>query len=361
MAATENNPVLDAPEVKIKSKRIIAKFLLRYLSSETTRKILRLFGEGLSPSEVMEKVGFSKQRLQYWINIFLRDRLIYEFATGKPHIYELTAFGKKVLTTSERGVKEPLLMESYDVKFRLLQNNLKRDCSKCLGKCSMPKVGTTNNCVIAWEKLGEPKNWQKWGFKYCGVRIERNDGLFPTVVIRTGEISGFDPYEIVIEAGIVIGLVRAKLHDLGLILDDVGAKLHEPSFHTYTKEAEILNEQGTVHTPCGHIDHSPPDNIPHEERNFAQQVDYMSLPKLVRELESKIDKQHGEISSLREENRDVKESLASYVKATTGFVQEITRRQEETTRQYTEAMQQFTAYLQEVSAPKGQAPKRLYE
>ena len=83
--------------------------------------------------------------------------------------------------------------------------------------------------------FGDPKNWQKWGFKYCGIRIERNDGLFPTVVIRTGEISGFDPYEIVAEAGTVIALVRAKLHDLGLILDDVGAKLHEPFFHLHER------------------------------------------------------------------------------------------------------------------------------
>ena len=79
----------------------------------------------------------------------------------------------------------------------------------------MPKVGTTNNCVIAWEKLGEPKNWQKWGFKYCGIRIERNDGLFPTVVIRTGEISGFDPYEIVAEAGNCYCACSCKTKRLG--------------------------------------------------------------------------------------------------------------------------------------------------
>jgi hypothetical protein len=369
VVATETNPVLANSQVKIKSKRIMARFLLRYLSSETPLKLLRLFGEGLSPSEIAEKTSFSKQRVQYWVNLFLRDKLIYEFADGKPRFFDLTAFGKKVLTTSERGVKEPLLMESYDVKYRLLQTNLKHDCSRCLEKsCSLPKSGTTNNCVIAWERLGDPKNWQKWGFKYCGIRVERNDGLFPTVVIRSGELSGFSPYELVAEAGTILALVRAKLRDLGLVLDDVGVPLHEPTFHTYTEEAEILNKQGVVYTPGGHIDDSPLRNpveqgsrISHEERNFAQQVDYMSLPKLVRELESKIDKQHGEISSLREENRDVKESLASYVKASTGFVQEITRRQEETTRQYTEAMQQFTAYLQEVSAPKGQAPKRLYE
>jgi hypothetical protein len=172
--------------------------------------------------------------------------------------------------------------------------------------------------------------------------VERNDGLFPTVVIRSGELSGFSPYELVAEAGTILALVRAKLRDLGLVLDDVGVPLHEPTFHTYTEEAEILNKQGVVYTPGGHIDDSPLRNpveqgsrISHEERNFAQQVDYMSLPKLVRELESKIDKQHGEISSLREENRDVKESLASYVKASTGLCRKLLegkKRQPDSTR-----------------------------
>jgi hypothetical protein len=260
---------------------------------------------------------------------------------GKPHIYELTAFGKKVLTTSERGVKEPLLMESYDVKFRLL-TDLKRD-------------------VIAWEKLGDPQNWQKWGFKYCGIRIERNDGLFPTIIILTGEISGFSPYEIVAEAGMLIALVKAKLHDLGVILDDVGIPLHELTFHTYTQEAEILNREGTVYTDCGHIDHSPPEKVPHEERNFAQQVNYMGLPNLVKQLEKKIDSQNTDLNHLRKENTEIKDSMATYVSATTKFVSEVTLKQEETTKQFTSAMQQFTNYLQEVSTPKGQTPKRLYE
>ena len=41
------------------------------------------------------------------------------------------------------------------------------------------------------------------------------------------------------------------------MLDDVGAPLHEPLFHTYTQEAEILNKQGVVYTSGGHIDDSP--------------------------------------------------------------------------------------------------------
>ena len=130
---------------------------------------------------------------------------------------------------------------------------------------------------------------------------------------------------------------------------------------TYTKEAEILNEQGTVHTLCGHIDHSPPDNIPHEERNFAQQVDYMGLPALVRELEQKIDSLRKENTEIKDSNNDLKTTMVSYVKATTKFVSEVTRKQEETTKQFTDAMQQFTNYLQEVSAPKVQGSKRLYE
>jgi hypothetical protein len=290
----------------------MAKFLLSYMSSPKARKLLRLFSEGHNLSEVAEKTSMSKQLVYYYLKRFLANKLLYEFAPGKPRIYELSAFGKRLLTTSERGVKEPLLMESYDMKFRLLQNNVKRDCGSCKEQfCTLPRVGTTNNCRIFWEKLGDPNNWQKWGFKYCGIRVERNDGLFPTVVIRSGEISGFGPYELVAEAGTIIALVRAKLHDLGLVLDDVGQPLHEPMFHTYTVEAEILNKQGTVYTGCGHIDASPPDKVPHEERNFGQQENYMHMPVRVRNMEQQVTQQTSQIASLTDKvNRIEGEVLA---------------------------------------------------
>lgn len=315
----ETNPEKPVREVKIKSKKILAKFLLRYLFSETTRNILRQLGEGKTPPEVAEDVGFSKQRLHYWIQKFLKDRLIFEYCTGTPTIYELTAFGKKVLTTSERGVKEPILMESYDKKFRLLKSGFSRDCSKCVEVgCVLPKAGSTNDCIIAWKKLGEPRNWQKWGFKYCGVQVEKNEGLFPTVVIRSGELSGFSPYELVAEAGEIISLVRGKLKDLGVVLDDVGVPLHEPIFHTYTEEAAILNAQGIVYTPDGHIDDSPLHNpveqnqrVPHEERNFSQQVSYMGLPALVMDVSKRVDdlsRQDGDRLAVLERKIDVFQS-----------------------------------------------------
>lgn len=315
----EPNPEKSVREVKIKSKKILAKFLLRYLFSETTRNILRQLGEGKTPPEVAEDVGFSKQRLHYWIKKFLKDRLIFEYCTGTPAIYELTAFGKKVLTTSERGVKEPILMESFDKKFRLLKSGFCRDCSRCCEVgCVLPKVGFTNDCIIAWKKLGDPRNWQKWGFKYCGVQVEKNEGLFPTVIIRSGELSGFSPYELVAEAGEIISLVRGKLKDLGVVLDDVGVPLHEPIFHTYTEEAAILNAQGIVYTPDGHIDDSPLHNpveqnqrVPHEERNFSQQINYMGLPALVMDVSKRVDelsRQDGGRLAILEQKIDVFQS-----------------------------------------------------
>jgi len=292
VAATKTNSPSSKGKVKIKSKKIMAKFLLRYMNSPNTRKILRAFAEGKSPSEVIDLVSFTKQRLNYWVKKFLKDKLIYESIPGKPKIYELTAFGKKVLTVSERGVKEPLLMESYDMKYRLLQTNFKRNCSKCLEKdCSMPKIGETNNCMIAWKKLGDPRNWQKWGFHYCGISVERNDGIFPTVIIRTGELSGFNPYEMAVDAGALVTLVKAKLHDLGLTLDNVGELVHKPIFHLYTEEAEeFYNTEGIIYTNNGHIDNSPLLNPrdkgprePHEERTEMQQVEYMAMPKRIHE------------------------------------------------------------------------------
>ncbi len=284
-------------ELKINLKKIGKRFLVSSMRSIVAMAILRFLGEGLTPVEVAEKAHFSEQRVHYWVVKLLDEKLIFEYCTGKPRVYELTAFGKKVLTTSERGWKEPVLMESYDLKFRLLQNNMRFNCSTCHDKnCSLPRVGGTNHCLRFWERIGNPKNWQKWGFKYCGIQVERNDGLFPTVVIRSGELSGFDPYELVAEAGTVIALARAKLHDLGLIVDDVGVPLHEPLFHTYTEEAALLNKQGVVYTQGGHIDDSPLRNpveegarVPHEERNFCQQVTYMGLPALVIDLSKRVD------------------------------------------------------------------------
>jgi len=284
--------------IKNVSKRILRRFGLAWLQSEQVRKILRLLGEGNCQAEVAEKMrkdsnsaSFSRQKVNYWAKKFVDRKLLFCSKESNIKTYELTAYGKKILTGSERGVSEQILMESYDLKFRL-RSVRPRDCSKCCEVgCVRPVVGETNDCVILWKKLGDPRNWAKWGFHFFGVSVERNDGVFPTIVIRSGELSGSDPYALVAEAGGVIEAVRAKLSDLGVETDSVGVPLHEPLFHTYTPESEELyNKGGVVYTPDGHIDDSPLRNDkdkgsrqPHEERNFSQQVSYMAMPRRVEE------------------------------------------------------------------------------
>jgi hypothetical protein len=256
------------------SNKICKVFGINYASSQTALSILRKLAEGMPQSIIASKAPFSISVINYWTSKFLKDELIREKGHGKPRIFELTAFGQKVLTTSERGFCEPVMLEDYPLKFRVLQDAGRVD----------------------WEKLGEPNNWVKQGFKVNGIRVEKNCGVQPTVVIHTGQLSGFDPDSLLVEAGTIVALVRARLLDLGVVTDDIGVPLRKAWFKTYTEEAEILNQLRTVETEDGHVDASPPDKIPHEERAYEQQKTYLAMPREIqkqshdiRELKEKVD------------------------------------------------------------------------
>jgi hypothetical protein len=254
------------------SHKIFKVFGVNYASQQTALCILRKLAEEISQSIIAKKVPFSLRVINYWTSKFLRDRLIREKGHGKPRIFELTAFGNAFLTRCERGFSEPIVMEDYPVKFRLLQD-----------------AGRVN-----WDKLGQPENWDKYGFKVSGIRVEKNCGDQPTVVIHCGQLSGFDPDALLVEAGIIVGLVRARLLDLGVVTDDVGFPIRKKWFKSYTPEAEILNRSGTVETQDGHIDDSPPKDHkeqkePHEERGYEQQKNYMAIPRRIQELNLKVD------------------------------------------------------------------------
>jgi len=266
------------------SHKICKIFGINYSSSQTALSILRKLAEGIPQSIIAKTTPFSIRVINYWASKFLRDGLIRETGHGKPRIFELTAFGNAFLTRSERGFCEPVMMEDYPLKFRVLQDT---------GR-------------VEWVKLGEPNNWVKMGFKVSGIRVEKNCGVQPTVVIHTGQISGFDPDALLVEAGAIIGLVRAKLLDLGVVTDDVGFPIRKRWFKTYTPEAEILNQSGAVQTEDGHIDDSPPNKVPHEEREYEKQKNYMAMPR-------QIQKQSHDIA-------DLKEVVSGLVSAVSGLV-----------------------------------------
>ena len=284
MAATKTNTVSGRVQVQPKYKRIRAQFGLLYLNSEMACKILKLLGEGKSQSEVTIKVGKPKQTINYYAQKFLKDKLTTVTANSKPIIYGLTHFGQKVLTTSDIGSPKPYSFESYARKFRLEQNNFKRDCSTCREEgCELRKEGITDLCGVLWKKLGEPNNWQKYGLKYCGVSVELNLGKVPTVIIRTGQIYGTNPYEIVSRCTEIIEFVKAKLYDRGIVLSEEGELVNNPNFHEYSKEAEeIFRKHGAITTAYNQLDNS--GNIePHRETDFLGAINWIDEAQNVKQ------------------------------------------------------------------------------
>jgi hypothetical protein len=310
-------------QLKRNSNKIFKVFGINYASSQTALFILRKFAEGESQSVIASKAPFSISVINYWASKFLKADLIREKGHGKPRIFELTAFGQKFLTRCERGFCEPTVMEDYPLKFRLLQD-----------------AGRVN-----WVKLGQPNNWVKMGFKVSGIRVEKNCGDQPTVIIHTGQLSGFDPDALFLEAGTIVGLVRARLLDLGVVTDEVGFPIRRKWFKDYTPEAEILIRSGTVETQDGHIDASPPDNDAHEERGYEQQKNYMAIPR-------RIQQQSQDIADLKQkvshDLADLKEIVSGLVNVVSGLV---VADQAVTTSIQTVG-NDITAVLRELSAPR---------
>jgi hypothetical protein len=311
-------------KVKTKSKRIDAEFLLNYGRSSRERKkllkLIRFIGEGKTVKEASSRLHFSKQRSSYWIRKAVRDGLLRVLVDGRPKFYELTAFGQKYLTGSERGFREPCTIEDYAMKFSLL----------------------ADRSSIDWKKLGEPKNWRKMGIKLGSITVEKTSR---SIIIHAGQLTGFYYEDLFIEAGAIIQLVRAKLLDLGVETGETGIPIRDVNFKLYTPEAEYLHEKyGNIQTPEGIIDASPPDKVPHEERNRRQQRTYLDMPRRIRNIESDLQ----EIRSNQTAIVQTQEDLAA------------------ATKEQTEVLKNLTKFLsgavEQASAPeKSKSLERLYE
>jgi hypothetical protein len=288
-------------EVKNKSKRIEAEFLLNYGRSNRKKKkilkLLRLVGEGRTTKDVSKRLRFSKQRVFYWIQKAKRDGLIRQIGQGRPAIYELTAFGQKFLTGSERGFQEPCTLEDYAMKFRVI----------------------ADRSSIKWGKLGDPKNWVKLGVKIGSVTVVKTT---QHVIIHAGQLSGFYYEDLFMQAGAIIQMVRAKLLDLGVETAEVGIPIRDPNVKMFTPEAEYLHEKyGNIRTEDGTIDASPPEKLPHEERNRKQQRSYLAIPDRLRRIEQTLavisDTQEA-LLSVQEKQSVVLENFAKFLSGLSG-------------------------------------------
>ena len=250
--------------VQKKSKRIGSDFGLNHIRSKNTLKMLRLLGEGMPQCEIGRMLSLSKTRVNYWSKKFKAKDFIRVKSAGKPTFYELTPLGSKALTTSEWWLSPACVMEDYGVKFGLVKDYGRVD----------------------WKKLGEPRNWVKLGIKIGSCSVEETS---KSIIIHTGQIPGFDPDALLLEAGVVVGRVRDFLERNGVEMESFGLPLHRPMFKFYTPESEVLNSLGTFSTDDGSIDHSPPEGISHVEWDYEAARNYLEMPNRLKRVERNLE------------------------------------------------------------------------
>ena len=73
---------------------------------------------------------------------------------------------------------------------------------------------------IDWRKLGEPRNWVKWGFKLGNVRVVKTPRH---IIIHPGKLRDFDADQLLVTAGQIVGRVRLELMvRFGMVLSEEG-------------------------------------------------------------------------------------------------------------------------------------------
>ena len=191
--------------------------------SKKGQQILKLLGAGNPASKVAKIVGCSRSNVCYWKDKFLRIGAIKLQVRDVVHIFRLTPYGSKVLTRSEGYFPEVCCLEDYAVKFGVLEWE------------KMP---------MDWKRLGRPRNWEKLGVRIGNVRVVRTS---KSIIVHPGRIRGFDVDELLMLSGRIVERVRMVLENrFGLVLDDVGAALHQPITRFYSEEAGELVKLGTT-------------------------------------------------------------------------------------------------------------------
>ena len=270
-------PVSRKPVQQFNSKIELLGFSQRGL------RILRVLGTpDCTASDAAKVVGCSKSLVSHWKDHALKAGVLRLLTDGIVKYYELTPFGAKLFassidfTTGEADctVGTVHVLEDHAVKFEILKAEDKWH-------------------PIDWRKLGEPRNWVKWGFKLGNVRVVKTPRH---IIIHPGKLRDFDADSLLVTAGQIVGRVRLELMvRFGMILSEEGFALHDPVWEVFTPEAEAFEGAGTftVHLKggaVGGLDNSPPDRKRHFEYNRKElAVAAVRSPELFVELAQKVD------------------------------------------------------------------------
>lgn len=220
---------------------------------QAAKDILGVLGADGVAGEAAIAAGVVKSDVSYWVKRFIKagalvlresqdpetlgkPRKDQHVGPGFPKYYDLTPYGSKLLTGSDGVLRLPVVLEDHAVKFRVLR---------------WERFGS-----IRWEKLGDPRNWRKFGFRVTGVRVVKTSR---NVIVHPGALKGFNVDALEVDSGRIVERVRYILEvRFGMQLADDCVHLHDPRWQVYRPECRKWVEAGTCEVRgVGALDHSP--------------------------------------------------------------------------------------------------------
>lgn len=208
---------------------------VRLTLSQRGKEILELLGFGNPPSKVADAIGITRPTMTYWIKKLKKLEYLRLKVIDRYHYYELTHRGLKILTGSEEDFVT-LVLEDYPVKFDVVS------------------WGRADG--LSWEKLGEPRNWVKLGFKLGSISVVRTSR---SVIVHPGQLKGDDSYHLIFVATQVCNRVVRWLESKTDIVLRPGEPLRTPMFHVFDRVSEEFTKSFTFKNEDGEgADRSPP-------------------------------------------------------------------------------------------------------
>ena len=233
-------------------------------------EILELLGAGNPPCKVADAIGVSRSAVTYWIRKLTQHGLIKLQIRDVYKIFALTYLGEQAIKQTSRGVRRArrtVVLEDYPIKYALLEGE---------------QVGR-----VSWEKLGEPRNWVKLGFKIGSIRVVKTS---KNIIIHPGRLKGWDPYRLVYVAGRECGRAASWLQNhLGMVLGP-GEPIKRPTFQVYDPIAEEVTKYYSFNSDAGGADRSPPSKRGHWEMGPEVARDYLLSFSRLREVKTRLDR-----------------------------------------------------------------------
>ncbi|MCW4017984.1 MAG: hypothetical protein NWF00_04810 [Candidatus Bathyarchaeota archaeon] len=191
---------------------------------QTAKDILGVLGANGVAAEACAVAGVTKGAVWYWKEWFLHDGALLprleesplelnkpwkerKVGPGYPRYYDLTPYGRTLLTGSDARLHFPVVLEDRPRLFRVLRRESVR---------------------INWEKCGSVRHWHKMDTSLLGVTVELHAGLGSdhagaNVEIHPGPMKGYNVDLLEMDAARVIERVRFLLeHKFGMELSAEG-------------------------------------------------------------------------------------------------------------------------------------------